>query len=128
MIDQSSPTWSVLGQGISDDQTPSTLPHAVWAGMDNGFFVCVCERADHSSHQPLTVERVSETFDTNTALTWLITQEDFIMYCHYEKLLKSYILEEPTISISRVEVTFALKTEEQFSRKLGNHIPGYNVL
>jgi hypothetical protein len=31
-------------------------------------------------------ETASETLDTNTTLTWLMDQEDFIVYCHHEIL------------------------------------------
>jgi hypothetical protein len=46
-----------------------------------------------SSGQSPMMETVSETSDTNSTLTWLIAQEDFVVHCHPEGF-KSYVTVE----------------------------------
>jgi hypothetical protein len=63
----------------------------------------------HSSHQSLMVEteRISKMPCSNSTLTWLITQEGFIIYCKCESF-KTYVnklyLNFIKINLSRVQV------------------------
>jgi hypothetical protein len=58
-----------------------TVPHMVQDGTDNSSVYKYSVQTQHSSHQLLMMEteRVSETSHTNSTLTRLITQQDFIV-------------------------------------------------